>query len=363
MAHRVPSTARCPAAGGFFVAGTSQASAPVDAHRLRSIYLDLVGRPPFRSERDRWLAADFRDLVDELIASDAFWSNWLDEQLYYFLLVDNFRPTTDSIVSMPSDLRSRKVGVREALHRIALSSAFERRNPGPDTYVTVVMEQLLGATVQKRPRELEIGKRIYDGARGNFLGQTGSSQADIVRFAIEDRQALRHFLGREYERLLRSEPTTRDLSGWVRALEDDRLAYASLVRGWILSPAYGERLASTRSISNRAFVRMLFVDLTDALPDAGDERRLQIALDGLADAGPLRSVIARLLIDSGKVALPERDAIADPTQWVRELFERFLGRSPSEEELTTFVSAFHDPACKPATVVYAIVSHPEYQTW
>jgi hypothetical protein len=45
------------------------------------------------------------------------------------------------------------------------------------------------------------------------------------------------------------------------------------------------------------------------------------------------------------------------------MFSRFLGRPASAEELSVFVTAFHDPACRPTTVVYAIVSHPEYQTW
>jgi hypothetical protein len=67
-----------------------------------------------------------------------------------------------------------------------------------------------------------------------------------------------------------------------------------------------------------------------------------------------------LLIDSGKVPLPERDEIEDPTSWVADLFLRLLGREASQEELRVFVTAFHDPACRPSTVVYALVSHPEY---
>jgi hypothetical protein len=55
--------------------------------------------------------------------------------------------------------------------------------------------------------------------------------------------------------------------------------------------------------------------------------------------------------------------VRDPTAWVAGLFERLLGRAASEAELAAFVSAFHDPACKPGTVVYAIVSHPEYHRY
>ena len=69
-----------------------------------------------------------------------FWRAWLEEQLYYFLLVDNFRPTSQRVLDAPGDLSKGKIGAREALHRIVLSASFDRRNPGPDTFVTVVME-------------------------------------------------------------------------------------------------------------------------------------------------------------------------------------------------------------------------------
>ena len=130
-----------------------------------------------------------------------------------------------------------------------------------------------------------------------------------------------------------------------------------------MSEAYDRRLETYAPLSNRSYVRALFVDLTDALPDEGEQRQLRNALDGLADAGPLRAVIARLVIDSGRVPMPAREDIEDPTKWVSGLFERFLGRAASDEELKAFVSALHDQDCKPSTVVYAIVSHPEYQTW
>ncbi len=87
------------------------------------------------------------------------------------------------------------------------------------------------------------------------------------------------------------------------------------------------------------------------------------ALDGLSDPGPLRSILARLLLDSGTAALPARAEIEDPTAWIAELFERLLGRTASAEELRTFVTAFHDPACRPSTVVYALISHPEYHRY
>ena len=336
---------------------------PLDARRLRSAFLDLYGRPPFLAERERWAGRALSELVDEALGSTELWRNWLEEELYYFLLIENFKPTSDRVLAVPEALAAGEIGVRDALHRIALCASFDRRNPGNDTFVTVLMEQLLGLTVQRVPRELEIGKRLYDGAKGSFLGRAGASQADVVRIAVEDPRALRHFLSRECRRLLRREAETRELGEWRRVVGKDGRGFARLLREWFLSEDYDHRLTVREPQPNRVFVRSLFVDLVDRLPDESETHRMRNALDGLADAGPLRSVIARLLIDSGQVQLPARDEVRDPTAWIGTLFDRYLGRAARPEELAAFVRAFHDPACRPQTVVYAIVSHPEYQTW
>ena len=73
--------------------------------------------------------------------------------------------------------------------------------------------------------------------------------------------------------------------------------------------------------------------------------------------------MARLLLDSGKTTVPDKAEIRDATAWVGGLFERLLGRPAADDELKTFVTAFHDPACRPTTVVYAIVSHTEYHRY
>ncbi len=330
---------------------------------LRALFLDLVGRPPYAAERESWTGRERAELVGFLLESPEFWPHWLEEQLYYFLLVDNFRPVTEGVLDLPSELAGGTLGVREALHRICLSSSFDRRNPGPDTFVTVVMEQLLGLTVQKTPRELEIGKKLYDGTSGVFLGRSGSSQADVVRIAIQDGRCLEHLLRREFERLLRQDPGTRELEGWTRELEANEKGLASIYREWFLSDAYSERLETRAPEPNRLFVRALFVDLLGRLPEEAEAQRLRNALDGLADAGPLRAVVARLLLDSGKSPVPGRDAVNDPARWIGERFEQLLGRPATSRELQAFLDAYEDPACKPATVLYAIVSHPEYQTW
>ena len=74
-------------------------------------------------------------------------------------------------------------------------------------------------------------------------------------------------------------------------------------------------------------------------------------------------MLARLLLESGSGAAPPKEAIGDPEAWVGGLFERLLGRPPAAKELAACAAALRDPACRTTTVVYALVSHPEYQTY
>lgn len=328
---------------------------------LRGAFLDLFGRPPFRDEREEWAGRGLQDLLDARLGDEEFWAHWLDEQLYYFLLIDNFRPESERVLSLPTDLTGGRLGVKDAIHRVLLSSSFDQRNPGADTFVTVVMEQLLRITVQQEGRrDLEIGKKLYDGHIGLFLGRRGSTQADVVQICVADKRMLRRFVEREYVRLIRAEPGTRDVNAWAKRLESRPGEYPALVREWMLSPAYLTRLSELRVQPNRMFVRALYVDLMDRDPDDQEARTMRDALDGLSDPGPLRSILAKLILDSGRARVPHKTSVDDPTQWVAGLFRDLLGREASAEELMSFVGAFHDPECRSEMVVYALVSHPEY---
>jgi hypothetical protein len=336
---------------------------PLDAWTVRALHLDLLGRPALESELEAWRGKGIDELASVLVPSEAFWQNWLEEQQFFFLLVDTFRPGESETRELLDGLHQGHLGVRAALHRILLCTSFDRRNPGPDTFVTVILEQVLGKSAQREARALEIGKRMYDGTPGLFLGARGNAQADVVRIAIDSPEALTHFLEREHRRLLRAEPDPRALAAWGKRLAQDELAYPALVREWLASPAYERRLARRDPMPNRIFVRALFVDLTGRSPEASEARRIRSALDGLAEPAPLRSLFARLLTDSKTVQVPAKEALADPEAWIRGLFERLLGRPASADELATFVASLSDAACTPRTVLYAIVTHPFYATW
>jgi hypothetical protein len=337
-----------------------EAPGPIDPRALRALALDLLGRPPLEAEWQRWRTLTRAKLLDELVAGPEFWTHWFEEQLYYFLLVNNFRPEQERLVAIPRELAEKRLDVREAIHRIALSSSFDQRNPGADTFVTVVMEQLAGLEITKNQRELEIGKKVYDGAPGTFLGAAAQSQADVVRNAVKSSSFAQHLLRREHERLARSKPDAKDLAPWCAQFEKDPRCFPELVRAWLEGPAYAVRLAQGAPLLNRSFARALYVDLADRLPTFEEAEPMREALDSLADSAPLRSITARLLIDSGKLALPARKDVADIPGWLRTRFLRLFGREPSESELGTFGKILDEPGARLEMVLYALVSSPEY---
>jgi hypothetical protein len=362
--------ARPPAAGALHPApqaaqaqSEAQPARPLTHGTLRSAYCDLLGRPPFDAERSEWLGKARHALCDHWIGSEPFWAHWLDEQLYYFFLIDNFRPEGERVLAIPRDLAAGALDPRDATQRIALSPSFDQRNPGADTFVTVVMEQFAGITVQKHVRELEIGKAIYDGASGTFLGRSGKRQADIVDIAVRHKAFADTFIAREHRRWLGFDAPAKELANWSRRFHAAPAEYTKIVREWMLSVAWDRRARTRLAVTNRQFARSLYVDLLDRPPDEGEARRLRSALDGMSDAAPLRSIFARILIDSGAVKLSEKKALSDPRAWIAGLFQKLLGRDATSEELDTFVTAFADPACRPQTVLYALVTHPEYQLY
>lgn len=347
--------------------GTPPTAAPearaIDARALRSLHMDLLGRPPLAAEVAARSTRPYEAVVDEVLDAPEFWDRWFEEQLYYFLLVNNFRPQAERVLAIPAELREGKLDVRTAIHRLALSTSFDQRNPGADTFVTVVMEQLLGLEVQKNARELEIGKRVYEGTQGTFLGVAGNCQADVVRNAVENKAFARHYLQREHERIVHSRPDAATLTRDAGEFTRDAGSYRALVRRWVLSDAYARRLSARVPVSNRLFVRALFVDLLDRLPTEGESEPMRQALDGLSDPTPLRALVARMLVESHKIPVPGRAEVADPAAWIRAQFARFLARAPDEAETRAFLAAWNEPACRPQTILCALLGSAEYQTY
>lgn len=328
---------------------------------VRALYLDTLGRTPDGDELQLAAGTSPSTLLRLLCGSLGFWQQWYEEQLYYFLLLDNFRPHDPGAGKrLPELLSASEIDALQAVRAIVASSAFHRANPGNDTFVSVVFEQLLGLTVQREPALLEAGKHMYDGHRASLWGQPGSSQSDVVTIAAAQPAFVERFVDREYRRFIGRAPSRTELRGWTAELSDEPGRYPRLVMGWLQLPAYGARLQKLRPKTDRQFLSGLFVDLTGRAPDGETLERCRRALSAVADAGPLRSVIARVLLRDDAVDLPARDELP-VDDLIQHLFRRFLGRSPGVDELATFSTVFEQCDCEPDTLVRALITHWEYQ--
>jgi hypothetical protein len=58
--------------------------------------------------------------------------------------------------------------------------------------------------------------------------------------------------------------------------------------------------------------------------------------------------------------LPAKNEV-DGVKWTAERFQALLGRDPSPGEAKTFAEAWKTEACKPATILHAILTSTEYQ--
>lgn len=340
--------------------GDASGAAPLGDDWLRCLCIDLMGRPPFPAERQRWLGEPRQDFVRAVLATEECWAHWLSEQLYYFMLIDRFRPVKTSLDEIPGLLSARTMTPRDALHRIALSTSFDQRNPGADTFVTVVMEQFCGIEVQRSTRELELGKTAYDGGSGLFLGTMAKSQSDVVSIAARHKDAARHLLAREHERLCRAPLDRKGRGKLARQLHAAPELFFEIFESWLLSDAYGERVAEGAPVENHVWVRMVFVDLSGELPSVRDVESLRSALDGLGDPAPLRSAIVRMLLGSDGTRAPERSALKSAGEWVDDLFARLLGRATKGQERAAFIAAAKADDLGPETVLYTLMTSAEY---
>ena len=136
-----------------------------------------------------------------------------------------------------------------------------------------------------------------------------------------------------------------------------------------------------RERSNSQFVRAVYADLVGRAPEsyefvveAGptelfrfpvDEQSLLVdVLEGMGDSRPLRALLTAGLVASAEVALPERDEVDQPAEFVSDQFRRLLGREPGAYELRAFVDQWEaDEAVGPRTVVRALIGSREYQSF
>lgn len=339
-------------------------SEPVTPRHLRRLCFDVVQRSPTAAELRNLTGAEPRQVVDRLVRSREAMSAWFEEELFYFLLLDNFRPRGDTIDRIPARLQQGEMDVRGVLGELLLSTGFSLRNPGNDTFVTVVLEQCLGYRVQdaKVKPVLAAGKRVYDGKKDRFLGNEAGTQADLVRIVIQHVDCTRHLLSRHHLRLLGA--GLPNDSAAVERVHSDPRQFFDVLAEWMLSPAYLARIEQPRPKNERQFLRGLWQDLLERTPGPDEMRNLRNAMQSMADPAPLRSVLAKVVLDSGQARLPAAgDEAGNPAAFVTECFRRFLARDPNEAERDTFVRAIEGQGATPQHVVRALVGSVEYRSY
>jgi hypothetical protein len=328
---------------------------------LRLCY-DLLQRGPTDAERRSYLGLDVAILVKRLLGSREAKSEWFEEQLYYFLLLDRFRPGGESVDRIPTRLQKGDLDARSATAEILLSTGFSLRNPGNDTFVTVLLEQCLGYRVQDKAVKpiLEAGKKAYDGKKTKFLDAAAGSQSDLVQIALAHREFARTLLDRQHRRLLGTPLVDGDAT--VARVHADFTEFFPVLGEWLQSDTYLQETQRRRPKSERQFLRGLYIDLLERAPDAEELRNLRNAMNAMADPAPLRSVLAKVVLDSPQAKLP-LTAAGEERAFVAACFLRYLARAPNDKELDTFTAALLHKGGKPQQIVRALVGSLEYQTY
>ena len=142
--------------------------------------------------------------------------------------------------------------------------------------------------------------------------------------------------------------------------------------------AEGDR--QPRAKTSSQFLRGLYADLLSRTPETfefvlklngveaarfalDEEMQLGATLEGIGDSLPMRNLIAKGLLHSAEVTIPEKASVADPRAYIRDQFRRLLGREPNAYELEQYAGEWSkDAAVGPRTIIRAIVGSREYQS-
>jgi hypothetical protein len=215
---------------------------------------------------------------------------------------------------------------------------------------------------RRNVRTLTAGKELYDGRPTKFLGRDGQTQADIVRFAIEDERFARRLLDRHRKRLLGGgldELDRRESDALVAEVHESPSRFFDVLGRWMASDAYRGAVSTRRPRTDRQFVRALYVDVFDREPSYEELRNVRNALQSMADPAPLRAVLVKLALGSPEAQLPTPQE-GQEAGFVRGCFVRYLGRSPTQDEESTCRAILSEPGTPPKTLVRALLSAPEY---
>jgi len=354
----------------------------VERRLTRRLYFDLYGRSPIEEELAQVAALPYPERVDKLLGAAEAWEHWFNEESFYFLLIDRFRPVSDRLAAIPERMREGHASFRDAHMEFALSAEFNARNPGNDTYVTVILEQFLGIEVQKDVRLLKAAKKMYDGEKTRIFKTLGTNQANVVQISLAQEAYVEVFVTRMAARYHGTPLTEDEHTMTVERLKLDPLELTQIFREWLTSDVYTQEERAPVTKDDHQFIRGLFVDLLGRPPALQEFRNMRNALQALTDPAPVRGVLAKVMLDSGAVLPPaglDGPADDDPASsasrtsdgsakaasisadTITSLFNRLLGRDPSPAELKAFVEVLSEPGATWRTAALALLSSSQYQ--
>ncbi|MCA8957410.1 MAG: hypothetical protein KDC87_15145, partial [Planctomycetes bacterium] len=232
-----------------------------DVAYVRRLAHDTLQRSPTQRETRSSVGMPLEAVAGHFVRLRETYEQWLEEELYYYLLLDRFRPRTDAIAELPERLRRGRADVRSAAAEILLSTGFSLRNPGNDTFVTVVFEQFLGIEVQRNVKLLEAAKTMYDGKLSRIFDERGDSQSDVVKIALAQPGYLDLFVRRMEQRHLGEPLPDDEHTAAVTHLTEHSRDLRGLIRSWLVSSRYASADRRPRTKTDHQFIRSLFVDL------------------------------------------------------------------------------------------------------
>lgn len=326
---------------------------------VKEVFLDLFQRSPSQAELLYAAGLDRKQLIDFMFNSYEYHDRWYTDQLYYLFLLRRFDPRAPWMLQLPSHLHNGRMTQLDTIKALATCQFYHFRNLGPDNYVNVTFEQLLGRLPEKE--ELETGKRMYDGNVQTLFGIEGTSQYEVADILMTQSDAYRHYIQRMYKRYFTDEIESEALDRWVKRCVENPRELIEIQKAWLVSAKYQNGISRLRPKSDIQFIRTLYMDLLGREPTQEEFDFVQNAIQAFADPIPLRSVIVKIILDSGAVSFPDKSDLQNSEVWVIDLYLRFLSRQPAGTEIRACLDALARPDCNTKTVVQAILSSLEYQ--
>lgn len=317
------------------VAASGLASLPAAAlRRVRSVYGDVLGRPPTPPEALADARKPAREVAAQLLATLEAGRALVEDAAFALDLVGDFEPLSASVDDLPARLTSGEATPGDVEAALVRDPAFLRAHPPGAALAEVTARLLRVAPSQAVHAAADLPAMLRSHA---------FAVAAMRRFA-------RRFL---------AEPDAAAVPE-ARAGE----SALALATSFVASPSWAGGREARRGADDLAFVRAAFADLLGRRPTGAETVACVAAarvLAGRPGGGPAgRTLVVAALLESGEVPLPLLVDLPDPAAWLADRFLRTLGRPPTPEEARVHREALLHPAGGPHLVLRALLAHPEY---